>query len=1065
MSAKKTRLKDRLPLQSFILDQLGVKNFDEIATILNTNDDFEEFTVEGQTGFLSVLQANLTKIKFSQEKLRQYDENIVIHTHEINKTRKKQPLKIRWKYYQYLALLFMEIYLDLYFEDEDELLESLNKHLATFTSSNPDANLDDYKQDELNKIAFWMATGSGKTLIMHVNALQFNHYQEKSDKSKDIGRFILLTPKPGLSLQHLDDFIESGFRACLVSKQIEHSLLTLPIATTPQVSILSIQQLRDDAGPETFATEEFESRNFVMVDEGHLGAGSGEGGAWRSRRKQLCSDGFSTEYSATFEQAVMNKDAIEAKIDQEYAKSIIFDYSYRRFHADGYGKEWQNHMILGISGGEQQFVFLTAAMLTFYQQMKLYSDDIEQLKQFNIEKPLWIFVGARVGAYGSKPSDVIEIIEYYRRFIEEQDSTVSIIDTILNGEPGLLDEEGNNEVFSENFTFIADMSAEKIYSEILRTLLNGKGSGPLILEHLTGEKVGELLLRIGDNEPFGVIDVGIPTTVKKIAKQVGINVTTSHFTTSYFQAITKDPNCPINVLIGSNKFIEGWSCWRVSMMGLMEMGKGTGSKIIQLFGRGVRLKGHGFSLKRSKGSKAQSGIEIPDSLTSLETLNIFGIKSHYMKKFLNEILKEDLGPKDTTTINIPTSTQLPNPKEVSLKYLYLDESKDFTKDGDTLEFGSIPNALKQRRVKLDLYPRIVSIASENSDNTDVVAKPNRHLDVANLSLIDWGITYKKLLERKREKNYHNALINPSKIKPLFDDSSWYEILCPENILAVNNLEHNIQSWQKIVDKLALLYLDRIYASSKDEWQRNHLKLGALAEGDSNLIDEWEMEIDTSQSTIILQAKELRDNYSQGKPVEVSHPKFSGSHYTRHLYNPLLYLRKGVDSVNISPVPLNEGEDEFVKDLHQYYDANENQMIKHEMYLLRNQSKTGIAFFSDGNFFPDFIMWLIVGDHQYITFIDPHGLYHATKGLEDPKISLSSKMGKITDDIRKGNNDQEITLNSFIISVTQRDTLKERWGGELEKSDFTDSNVLFPKDDKASYIETMLHKIIPEISSS
>ena len=62
------------------------------------------------------------------------------------------------------------------------------------------------------------------------------------------------------------------------------------------------------------------------------------------------------------------------------------------------------------------------------------------------------------------------------------------------------------------------------------------------------------------------------------------------------------------VLIGSKKFTEGWSSWRVSTMGLMNVGQGEGAQIIQLFGRGVRLKGHCMSLKRS------GKIDLPDYL-------------------------------------------------------------------------------------------------------------------------------------------------------------------------------------------------------------------------------------------------------------------------------------------------------------------------------------------------------------------------------------------------------------------------------------------------------------------
>ena len=45
----------------------------------------------------------------------------------------------------------------------------------------------------------------------------------------------------------------------------------------------------------------------------------------------------------------------------------------------------------------------------------------------------------------------------------------------------------------------------------------------------------------------------------------------------------------------------------------------------------------------------------------------------------------------------------------------------------------------------------------------------------------------------------------------------------------------------------------------------------------------------------------------------------------------------------------------------------------ELYLLRNQSRgKGIGFFEAGNFYPDFILWLLVPDRQYVTFVDPKG---------------------------------------------------------------------------------------------
>ena len=60
-------------------------------------------------------------------------------------------------------------------------------------------------------------------------------------------------------------------------------------------------------------------------------------------------------------------------------------------------------------------------------------------------------------------------------------------------------------------------------------------------------------------------------------------------------------------------------------MGLMNVGKGEGAQIIQLFGRGVRLKGYDLSLKRSGRTKLPEGIERPKHIDMLETLGIFGI--------------------------------------------------------------------------------------------------------------------------------------------------------------------------------------------------------------------------------------------------------------------------------------------------------------------------------------------------------------------------------------------------------------------------------------------------------
>ena len=59
-------------------------------------------------------------------------------------------------------------------------------------------------------------------------------------------------------------------------------------------------------------------------------------------------------------------------------------------------------------------------------------------------------------------------------------------------------------------------------------------------------------------------------------------------------------------------------------MGLMNVGKGEGAQIIQLFGRGVRLKGYDMSLKRSGRTVLPEEIERPKHIALLEFLDLVG---------------------------------------------------------------------------------------------------------------------------------------------------------------------------------------------------------------------------------------------------------------------------------------------------------------------------------------------------------------------------------------------------------------------------------------------------------
>ena len=133
------------------------------------------------------------------------------------------------------------------------------------------------------------------------------------------------------------------------------------------MEIIDVHKLKEEMGEKTVAIDAFEGNNLVLVDEGHRGA-SGED--WMGKRTRLSEEGFSFEYSATFGQAVKKKESLA----QEYAKCILFDYSYKYFYRDGYGKDYHILNLEETWNEDYYQLYLAACLLVFYQQLCLHRE-------------------------------------------------------------------------------------------------------------------------------------------------------------------------------------------------------------------------------------------------------------------------------------------------------------------------------------------------------------------------------------------------------------------------------------------------------------------------------------------------------------------------------------------------------------------------------------------------------------------------------------------------------------------------------------------------------------------
>lgn len=182
---------------------------------------------------------------------------------------------LNMKYFQYLSLLFTEIYLDWSFNHRQQLLDGLNAQMKIYNDAEKDTahRFQPFDADELNKLAFWNATGSGKTLLLHVNIKQYLHYFQNGRTTAYPDKIILLTPNEGLSHQHLAELKLSGFDNFHLFAKNRGDVFKNAI------EVIDINKLGDQIGNEPLAVEAFEGNNLVLVDEGHRGTGTAAG-AW-----------------------------------------------------------------------------------------------------------------------------------------------------------------------------------------------------------------------------------------------------------------------------------------------------------------------------------------------------------------------------------------------------------------------------------------------------------------------------------------------------------------------------------------------------------------------------------------------------------------------------------------------------------------------------------------------------------------------------------------------------------------------------------------------------------------
>lgn len=1067
-SAKQVSFDDQLVLFRYFLHELKIDSLGTLSEKLN-NTEFEGTNESGNTYFCDYI-TRICKMRGAAipvEKLRLYDENICHHTHQISEKRGV----FHWKYFQYVALLFTEMYLDRYFSNAAVFCDDLNAWLKEKRDESLGLiDFEPYTPEKLNKLAFMCATGSGKTLIMHMNILQYLHYFKRAKRLNSrlsINKVIVLAPNEGMSKQHLEELELSSIPAAIFEK--DHGFTT----RRGDVIVVDMNKLKEEGKVKTVSVDSFEQNNLVLVDEGHRGL---SGDVWYDYRTRLSAEGFAFEYSATFKQALnanAKKDD-ERALMEEYGKSIIMDYSYKYFYSDGYGKDYRIYNLQSSIDTEQRQLYLVGCLLSYYQQIKLFDSKQDELQEFRIEKPLLVFVGNRVTAKTSKNemTDVEEVLDFINSFVSNRAISIARINAVLKDDTGLIDGNGN-ELFYQDFealkeAFGTDPNPTDIFSDLLRLVFNAEGAGDeprLHMENLR-QVPGEIGLKIGElGEYFGVISIGDTTGLIKNCEKKSIVVKTEEFVSeSLFRSIN-DRSSNIKVLIGSRKFTEGWNSWRVSTMGLINFAKGEGSQAIQLFGRGVRLKGYEGCLKRSR--KLDIQIATPKHIELLETLTIFGVKAQYMEDFKSYLELEGAPTNDNIReFHLPVISRFDAVKSKKLHVIKVKNGANFKKQArrlilDVPDEGFLRYLGKSKTI-IDCRSKIQTIDSTFS--FELKSMPQEQvIPKEKLNLLDYRRIFEELEQYKSEKKYFNISIVQEKLISILQTDGWYGLLIPQNYLDITFLA----KLEAITDYAIMAlksYMDKFFKYEKERWEAPLLEYATLDADDSNFVDEYtityaqqhaldttgeELETFITEITAILQANNGLDEYKKhsfrGRMVVFD--------FKSHLYAPLICLEKSNLKIQVSPVALNSDEMVFVDHLKGYVETHGDVLEGKSLYLLRNKSKVGMGFFEAGNFYPDYILWIDTDDKQYISFIDPKGLMHVHP--DDPKVEFYRTIKELEVRLAPTAEGKTVILNSFIMSGTPSSQLRQWWN--MDRLQREEKNVYTL--DNSECVDLMIEKIL------
>lgn len=869
----------------------------------------------------------------------------------------------------------------------------------------------------INRACFWMATGSGKTLVL-VKLIEVLRglIQRGEIPAHDI---LILSCRDDLIDQlkkHVHEFNAARSDLFIRLRELrEYPDVKRDNPVLFKESELTVFYYRSDNLSDEQKERILDFRNYddngnwyVLLDEAH------KGDREDSKRQHIYSvlsrNGFLFNFSATF-------------TDERDLATTVSNFNLSEFTRAGYGK----HIAIleqdlrafrdeqDYNNEEKQKIVLQSLLMLTYAH-KFYERVRKEAKGL-YHKPLLLTL---VNSVNTQDADLKLFFKELER-IGKGEVSKQLWKAAKEGlwqelrlQPAVMFEEGEKLRVDEEVFQKLDLAA------IRQAVYNTKDPGEIeILIRPSNKQELAFKLRTG-TRPFALIKIGdISGWLKD--KLAGYEIVEGFEEEGFFEALNTDDS-DINILMGSRSFYEGWDSNRPNVLNFINIGVGVDARkfILQAVGRGVRIEPLKNKRKRLLPLHNANDLEPPElfdklknKVAPLESLVIFGTNRQALRTVI-EHLDQQSRRRDYLDVALYVNEAAAERELLIPVYRFADKPMIEQGDGARFEIEASElnllrnyvNYIGDERVLMALYdaePGKIGLLQDTTSDTARFYKRSdklyKNIDLLVHRVFDYFSVVPQEFERL--KQLEQEINHFRNIKVSLKD--------------INNLTEKIEAVRLYSDPVVIeKHLD-------DKLAKKQITLQTYKEGIKRAA---RME---KEGEVVCDGKRLRIK-----------------HVAAHYYLPMILSGETERIDFIKHIIQTPSELKFIDRLEEYIAKANNRFCDFDWWMFskldESLDEVRVPYYDGSSnkvrdFKPDFVFWLKKGSGYFIVFVDPKGTEHTDyqRKIDGYAALFESKDGKPKTISHQGQN-----VNVFTFLYTEDvDKLakgyKRYWFEDIDKA--------------------------------